>query len=167
MFFEPIVKLLEAKVQSAVSHLSGAAMALAPLVVAIGFGTAAADSWLKDAYGERSAFLILGAAYLSIALAIYVAARVRERRNAKAVAQLAETTIINPVREATNHLSLAGVEETLLALAGRASAPAAKVVAEQAAKNFHLLVGAGIGIYLASRIVSALNARQADKGEST
>jgi len=61
MFFEPIVKVLEAKVQSAVSHLSGAAMALAPLVVAIGFGTAAADSWLKDAYGERSAYLILGA----------------------------------------------------------------------------------------------------------
>ena len=64
MFFEPVLKLLEAKVQSAVSHVSGSAMALAPLVVAIGFGTAAADSWLKDVYGERVAYLILGAAYL-------------------------------------------------------------------------------------------------------
>jgi hypothetical protein len=42
MFFEPVLKLLEAKVQSAVSHVSGAVMALAPLFVAIGFGTAAA-----------------------------------------------------------------------------------------------------------------------------
>ena len=164
MFFEPVLKLLEAKVQSVVSHVSGAAMALVPLVVAIGFGTAAADSWLKDAYGERAAYLILGAAYLFIALVIYAAARARERRHAKIAAQLAETSIINPVREVTNHLSLAGIEDTLLALAGRTTAPAAKVVAEQAAKNFHLLVGAGIGIYLASRVVNALQARQANKG---
>ena len=164
MFLEPILKLLEAKVQSAVSHVSGAAMALAPLVVAIGFGTAAAGCWLKDAYGERAAYLILGAAYLFIALAIYAAARARERRNAKVVAQLAETSIIHPVREATNYLSLAGLEDALLALAGRTGAPAARAVAEQAGKNFHLLVGAGIGIYLASRLVTALNARQANKG---
>jgi hypothetical protein len=166
MFFEPILKLLEAKVQSAVSHVSGAAMALAPLVVAIGFGTAAADSWLKEAYGERVAYLILGAAYLFLALAIYAAARVRERRNARAVAQLAETSIINPVREATNQLRLGGIEETLLALAGRTGAPAARVVAEQAAKNLHLLVGAGVGIYIASRLVAALNTRQSNKAEN-
>jgi hypothetical protein len=164
MFFEPVLKLLEAKVQSAVSHVSGSAMALAPLFVAIGFGTAAADSWLKDVYGERVAYLILGAAYLMIALVIYAAARARERRNAKVVAQLAETSIINPVREATNYLSLAGVEDTLLALAGRTGAPAVKVVAEQASKNLHLLIGAGIGIYLASRLVDALHGRQANKG---
>jgi hypothetical protein len=57
MFFERVLKFVEAKVQSAVSRVSGAAMALAPLVVAIGFGTAAADSCLKDAYGERVAYL--------------------------------------------------------------------------------------------------------------
>ena len=43
MLFESIVKLLEAKAQSAVSHVSGAALALIPLIVAIGFGTAAAE----------------------------------------------------------------------------------------------------------------------------
>jgi hypothetical protein len=164
MFSEPIIKLLETKVKSAVSQVSGAAMSLAPLVVAVGFGTAAADSWLKDAYGERVAYLILGAAYLLIAPTIYAAARVRQRRNAEIAAQLAETSIINPVREATNQLNLASLEDTLLALAGRTSAPAVKVVAEQVAKNFHLLVGAGIGIYLASRLVEALHHREAGKG---
>ena len=166
MFVEPIIKLLETKVQSAVSHVSGVAMALAPLVVAIGFGTAAADSWLKDAYGDRTAYLILGAAYLLIALAIYATARARQRRNAEIAAQLAETSIINPVREVANQLSLGGIEESLLTLAGRTGAPAARVVAEQAAKNLHLLVGAGIGIYIASRLVAALNARQSNKAEN-
>ena len=164
MLFEPILKLLEAKVQSAASHVSGAAMALAPLIVAIGFGTAAADSWLKEAYGERAAYLILGAAYLTIALVVHGLARVREQRKAKIAAELAETTIINPVRQVTSAFSLAGMEDTLMSLAGRTGAPAARAVAEQAGKNFHLLVGAGIGIYLASRLVEALRARQGTQG---
>jgi len=164
MIFEPILKLLEAKVQSAVSHVSGAAMALAPLVVAIGFGTAAANSWLRDAYGERAAYLILGAAYLLVALVIYAVGRARDRRNAKIAEELAETTIVNPVREVTNRFSMAGIEDALLTLAGRTGAPAARVVAEQAAKNFHLLLGAGIGIYFASRLVNGLRARQRDEG---
>jgi len=163
MLFEPILKLLEAKVQSAVSHVSGAAMAVVPLIVAIGFGTAAADSWLREAHGERTAYLILGAAYLVIAVTTYAVARVRVRRKAKIAAELAETTTINPVRQVTDHFSLAGVEDTLLSLAGRTGAPAARVVAEQAAKNFHLLLGAGIGIYFASRLMDALRARQADR----
>jgi hypothetical protein len=160
---EPILKLLEAKIQSAVSHVSGAAMALAPLVVAIGFGTAAAGSWLREAYGERAAYLILGAVYLLVALVVYAVARARERRNAKIAAQLAETAINNPLREVTNRFSLAGMEDTLLTLAGKTGAPAARVVAEQAAKNLHLLLGAGIGIYIASRLVDALRARQTDE----
>ena len=45
MFVEPILKRLEHKIQSTVGHVSGAAIALAPLLVAVGFGTAAADSY--------------------------------------------------------------------------------------------------------------------------
>ncbi|ARN82415.1 hypothetical protein [Methylocystis bryophila] len=159
MFIEPILKMAEAKIRAAVSRMSGAALALAPLVVAIGFGTAAANSWLRDAYGERAAYLVLGAAYLVIAIVIYAAARARERRHAATAAQLAETTILHPLREASDLLSLAGVETALLGLAGKTGAPALRLVAGQAGKNFHLLLGAGIGIYVASRILDALNRR--------
>lgn len=158
MFVEPILKRVEAKLQSAVVHASGTALALIPLVVAIGFGTAAANSWLRQSYGERAALLIVGAAYLFVAIVIYAVGRARERRNARIVeAELAETPIVNPVREAMGQLP--GIEETLLSFLGKTSAPAAKAVAEQAAKNVHLLIGAGIGIYLASRLVDALNRR--------
>ena len=160
MFAEPILKRLETKFQSVVNHASGTALALLPLVVAIGFGTAAADSWLKEAYGEQASYLILGATYLVIAIVVYVIARARERRSAAtAAAQLAEMPIGNPVREAVEQLNLPSIEETLLSFVGKTSAPAAKAVAEKAAKNFHLLVGAGMGIYLASWLVDALNRR--------
>jgi hypothetical protein len=164
MLLESIVKLLEAKALSAVTHVSGAALALIPLIVAIGFGTAAADSWLREAYGERIALLILGAAYLALAIAIYAAAREREHRKAREAAEIAETAIADPVRELTSRFNLAGVEETLLGLVGRTGAPAAKAVAEQAAKNLHLLLGAGLGIYFASRIVESLRTRQQHRG---
>ncbi|MFY9657292.1 MAG: hypothetical protein WAK01_12025 [Methylocystis sp.] len=163
MLFEPIMKLLEARAQSAVSHVSTTAMALVPLLVAVGFATAAADSWLREAYGERIAFLILAATYLVIALLIYGAAREREHRKAREAAEIAETTIVSPMRELTSHFNLAGVEETLLSLVGRTGAPAAKVVAEQAARNVHLLLGAGLGIYFASRIVDGLRTRQQNR----
>jgi len=162
MFVEPILKLLEARLRVSVSHVSGAALALAPLAVGIGFGTAAADSWLKVAYGERAAYLMLGGAYLVIAAVVYAAVRARERKQEKLAEELAETPMLHPIREVANHLNLAGVEGTLLGLAGRTGAPAMRAVTEQAAKNAHLLIGAGIGIYLASRIVDALNLRQAD-----
>lgn len=164
MLFESIVKLLEAKAQSAVSHVSGAALALIPLIVAIGFGTAAADSWLREAYGERSAFLILGAAYLVIALVIYAMAKEREQRKAREAAEIAETTIVNPARELTHRFNLAGIEDALLTLAGRTGAPAARVVVDQAAKNLHLLLGAGLGIYFASWIVDGLRSRHNNLG---
>ena len=84
----------------------------------------------------------------------------RERRNAEiAAARLSETPIVNPVREAIEQLNLPGIEETLLSFVGKTSAPAAKAVAEKAAKNLHLLVGAGLGIYLASWLVDALDRR--------
>ncbi len=160
MFVELILKMLEAKVQATVSHVSGTALALVPLAVAIGFGTAAADSWLKDAYGERTAYLILGGAYLLAAIVCYAVARARERRQEQTAAQLAETSIFHPMREVTDQLNLSGVEGALLEFAGKTGAPAMRVATEQAAKNAHLLIGAGIGVYIASRIVNALNYRQ-------
>ena len=49
MFVEPILKRLENKIQFTVGQVSGAAIALVPLLVAVGFGTAAADSISRSA----------------------------------------------------------------------------------------------------------------------
>lgn len=159
MFVEPILKRLEHKIQSTVSHASGTAIALVPLVVAVGFGTAAADSYLQERFSSPVVYLILCGAYLVVALVIYLVARARERRSDEiAEAELARMRIASPVREAMDQLRLTDISRALLALAG-SSGPAAKAVMDQTTKNLHLLIGAGAGIYVASRIVDALNRR--------
>ncbi len=157
MFVEPILKRPEHKIQSTVGHVSGAAIALVPLLVAVGFGTAAADSYLQERFSSPVACLILCGAYLVAAPVIYIVVRARERRSAEiAEAELAQTPIVSPVTAAMDQLH---IQRTLLDLAGSSGPAAAKAVVEQTTKNLHLLIGAGAGIYLASRIVDALNRR--------
>ncbi len=82
MFVEPILKRLEHKIRSTVSHASGTAIALVPLLVAVGFGTAAADSYLRERFSSPVAYLILCGAYLVVALVIYLVARARANAEA-------------------------------------------------------------------------------------
>ena len=163
MFVEPILKRLEHKIESTVSHASGTAIVLVPLLVAVGFGTAAADTYLQERFSSPVVYLILCGAYLVVALVIYLVARARERRSDEiAEAELARTRIASPVREAMDQLRLTDISRALLALAGSSGPAAAKVVMDQTTKNLHLLIGAGAGIYVASRIVDALNRRHGD-----
>jgi hypothetical protein len=160
MFVEPILKRLEHTVQSAVGHFSGAAIALVPLLVAVGFGTAAAGSYLLERFGSPAAYLILCGAYLVVALVVYMVVRARERRSAEiSEAELARMPIVSPVTAAMGELNLPDIQRTLMDFAGRSGPVAAKAVIDQTAKNLHLLIGAGAGIYVASRIVDALNRR--------
>lgn len=159
MFVEPILKRLENTIQSTVTHVSGSVIALVPFLVAVGFGTAAADSYLAERFGAQIANLVLCVAYLIIAVAFYGAARARERRNAEiAREQLEQMPIVNPVQAALDQVRPSNLDRLLVEIAGRSGPAAAKVLASQS-KNLHLLVGAGAGIYIASRIVDALNRR--------
>jgi hypothetical protein len=160
MFVEPILKRLEHKIESTVSHASGTAIALVPLLVAVGFGTAAADSYLQQRFSPPETYLILCGAYVIVALVIYMVVRAREQRSAQiAEAELAEMPIVNPVTAAMDQLRLPNIQQTLMDFAGRSGPVAAKAVMDQTSKNLHLLIGAGAGIYVASRIVDALNRR--------
>ena len=165
MLVEPILKRLENKIQSTVGQVSGAAIALVPLLVAVGFGTAAADSYLLKRFSSPVAYLILCGAYLVVALAIYVVVRAREQRSAQiAEAELARMPIVSPVTAAMDQLSLPNIQRMLLDIAGKSGPAAAKAVVDQTTKNIHLLIGAGAGIYIASRIVDALNRRHGNPG---
>ena len=160
MFVEPILKRLEHKIESTVSHASGTAIALVPLLVAVGFGTAAADSYLQQRFSSPETYLILCGAYVIVALVIYMVVRAREHRSAQiAEAELAEMPIVNPVTAAMDQLRLPNIQQTLMDFAGRSGPVAARAVMDQTSKNLHLLIGAGAGIYVASRIVDALNRR--------
>jgi hypothetical protein len=151
---------MEHKIQSAVSHVSGTVIAIVPLLVAAGFGTAAADSYLQERFSSRIADLILCGAYVGVALVIYIAVRTREQRSAEiAEAEMARMPIVSPVQAAMDQFHIPDIPQTLLGFAGKSGSAAAKAVLDQAPKNIHLLIGAGVGIFVASHIVDALNRR--------
>jgi hypothetical protein len=157
MFVEPILRRLENAIQSRVIHVSGSVLALVPLLIAVGFGTAAADSYLAERFGVQIANVVLCGVWLVIAFVIYEIARARERRNAKiAEEQIAQMPIENPVRAVLEQVRLPNMDRLLVEIAGKSAPAAAKILASQS-KNLHLLIGAGLGVYLASRIVDALN----------
>jgi hypothetical protein len=160
MFMEPIVKRIEARIRSSVGHASGTAIALIALLVAIGFVTAAADSYLVERYGVQIADLILSAAYLLLALIVYASAQARKRRqDAVTEAESAETPGLNPMKATLDQLNRPNLEQKLLAIAGKNGPPVAKAVADQAVKNAHVLIGVAIGIYIASRLADVLRRR--------
>ena len=121
MFVEPILKRLENKIQSTVGHVSGAAIALVPLLVAVGFGTAAADSYSKQRFSSPETYLILCGAYVIVALVIYMVVRAREHRSAQiAEAELARDAYRRtPVTAAMDQLRLPNIQQTLMDFAGR------------------------------------------------
>jgi len=69
MFVEPILKRLEHKIESP-SPCFGNGIALVPLLVRRGFGTAAADTYLQERFSSPVVYLILCGAYLVVALVI-------------------------------------------------------------------------------------------------
>ena len=88
----------------------------------------------------------------------------RERRAEKiADAELARIPVVNPVQAAMEQFHLQGIPETLLGYAGKSGTAVAKAVVDQAPKNIHLLIGAGVGLFVASRIVDALNRRHSNR----
>lgn len=164
MFVEPILLRMEHKIHSVVSHVSGSIVALVPLLISAGFGTAAADSYLLERFSSRIADLILCGVYLGVAILCYVFARTRERRTAEiADAELARMPVVNPVQAAMDQFHLQDIPELLLGYAGKSGSAVAKAVLDQAPKNVHLIIGAGVGLFVASRIVDALNRRHDDQ----
>lgn len=161
MFFEPVLKQVEARIDARVGRIIGMAVVFLALVVAVGFATAAAQAHLEERYGARIADLILSAAYFFITLVAYSLLQAHKRRQVEIDDEgLTETQAADPVTSAMDGLIPTSVRQTLLSLA---ESPATRTIVLHASKNIHLLLGAGAGIYLASRLVSSLNRRESNE----
>jgi hypothetical protein len=166
--FEPVIKRAENAVSATITRVSGNAMAAVPLLLAFGFATAAAAWWAIDAYGPLIGNLVIAGAFLLIALFVYAYARRREAtQQARASAELAQLTEASPLVAIQRAISSSNATQALYDLA-KYSAPAAaknvaRVALREAPRNIPLLLGAGVGLMVAQRLVSAMtngNGRQ-------
>jgi hypothetical protein len=159
--FEPIIKRAENAVGATITRLSGNAMAAVPLVIALGFALAAATYWANAELGPLWGNLAIAGIFLVLSAVVFAYARRREVvHQARASAELAALTEASPMNAISRALQSSDVSQTLLYLAKSAAPVAAKNAARaalrDAPRNLPLLIGAGLGVMAASRLVNAL-----------
>jgi hypothetical protein len=159
--FEPVIKRAENAVDAAITRLSGNAMAAIPLLVAFGFATAAAAYWANETLGPLLGNLAIAGVFLVISALIYAYARRREaQQQARASKELAALTEASPMTAVSRAFQSSNVSQALFDMAKGAAPIAAKNAAvsalRAAPRNLPLLLGAGLGLMVASRLVSAM-----------
>jgi len=158
MFVEPIVKRVENAMDATVARVSGSALALIPLLAAAGFATAAAAIYANERLGPERGNLLLAGVFLVVSLVTFGVVRRREARmKARARAELAAMTPVNSVEALLDGMNLSNLPQALMDAAKTAAPDIGKAALKELPRNLHLLVGAGVGLFLASRIVDALD----------
>lgn len=160
--FEPLIKRAENAVGGAITRISGNAMAAVPFIIAFGFATAAAAYWATDEFGPLFGNLVIAGIFLVIAVFIYGLARRREAmQQARASEELAALTEASPFNAISRAVQSSNASQALYDLAKRAVPVAAKntarVMLRDAPRNLPLLLGAGVGLMVASRLVNAMS----------
>jgi hypothetical protein len=158
--FEPIIKRAENAVGATITRLSGNAMAAIPLVIAFGFALASATYWANAEFGPLWGNLVIAGIFLVLSAFVFAYARRREAvQQARASAELAALTDASPMTAISRALQSSNVSLALLDLAKNAAPVAARNAARaavrEAPRNLPLLIGAGLGLMAASRLVNA------------
>ena len=159
--FEQIIKRAENAVASTVTRVSGNALAAVPLLVALGFATAAATYWAIETLGPFVGNLAIAGVFLAISVFVFAYARNREaKQQARASEELAALTEASPFTAMSRVFQSSNATQVLYDLAKSAAPAAAKNAAltalRAAPRNLPLLLGAGVGLMVASRLVGAL-----------
>ncbi|MEF3366420.1 hypothetical protein V3H18_07725 [Methylocystis sp. 9N] len=158
MIIEPLFERIELKFDEMALRLSGNMLVVIPLIIAAGFATAGAAITLVDLYGPARGYLILAAGFAVLGLFMFLLQRRRlVRVENERVARLAAIAAEDPVNKflaRAQHFDL----PTLLADGAKSTAPlVAKFLMREGPKNLGLAVGAGIGLYVAQKIVDMMS----------
>lgn len=160
MLIEPMVQRLELSVDSALARVEGILVAGAPLLIGIGFATVAGDYYAVYWLGPVVGNLVVAGVFIVLSALIYAAQRRRNQRiaaqSAARLAAIEEQSPVNALLQATN---LPQLQQMLVDGAKSAVPQLAKAALREAPKNLPLLIGAGVGLLVAQRIVDAVSHR--------
>lgn len=160
MLIEPVVRRLELSVGSAVNRVTGNLLAGVPLLIGVGFATAAGDYYAVFWLGPVVGNLVVAGVFIILSALIYAVQRSRNERIAQqAAARLAAIEDRSPVDALLNAAQLPQLQQMLLDSAKNAVPQLAQAALREAPKNLPLLIGAGVGLLVAQRIVDAVSHR--------
>jgi hypothetical protein len=153
-----IIEQVANALETILKRAQGGIAVLLPLLVAMGFATASASAFVNGRYGPEQGNLIIAGGFAVISLLAYAIARRGNARSsltreATEPAKLVRQTPLAALMDAT---SLESVEAELVKTLTAAAPDAARQVLQQAPKNLHLILGASIGLFIASRLAKSI-----------
>lgn len=157
MIFERLVRGIEYSLDARVSRMTVSIVAMIPMAIAVAFAIAAATYYSTGLYGPVIGNLVLAGVFLTIAVLAIPYERQRRREIAQLAAVRTAALDENSAPELFDTAQMARLPEALMANAKALAPELVGVLLRNAPKNVPLLLGAGIGLFLAQRIVDALN----------
>lgn len=154
MILDPIFQRVDESIANATRGASRLATVATLALLALGFATAAAHAYAMRTWGEIAGNLVLAGAFLFAALIVYLATK---------DSVPPETQTRTAELEQSSFAQLPFVDQlfkpdgNLMRSIGSMAPVAAKAVAERVAPNLHLIIGAAVGLMIASKISEKLD----------
>ena len=160
MFLDPIFRRVNETIENATRGASRFAIVLILALFALGFATAAAHAYATEIWGEIAGNLVIAAVFLFAAIVVYsvIASRQASMRETQASAAELEADGLSALSLADQFLN---PNSDMVKSIGSLAPIAAKAVAERIGPNLHLIVGAALGLMVASKLAEKLDRTKA------
>ncbi|MBI5012969.1 MAG: hypothetical protein HZC06_09705 [Methylocystis sp.] len=154
MMLDPIFQRVDESIANATRGASRLAIVATLALLALGFATAAAHAYAMRTWGEIAGNLVLAGAFLFAALIVYLATKDSVAPETQARAAELEQSSFSQLPFVDQLFKPDG---NLMRSIGSMAPVAAKAVAERVAPNLHLIIGAAVGLMIASKISEKLD----------
>lgn len=160
MFLDSIFRRVDETIENATRGASRFAIVFVLALFALGFATAAAHAYATATWGEIAGNLVIAGVFLFAAIGAYFVA-------AKRRSQRVETQTAAAELEAKGLSALAIAEQFLksdsdmVKSIGSLAPVAVKAVAERVGPHLHLIIGAALGLLVASKLAEKLDRTKA------
>ncbi|HEY8125289.1 MAG TPA: hypothetical protein VIF88_07700 [Methylocystis sp.] len=158
MMLDPIFQRVDESIANATRGASRLAIVATLALVALGFATAAAHAYAMRTWGEIAGNLVIAGAFLFAAFIVYLATQRSAPDDIQAPAAELEQSSFPQLPFVEQLFKPDGdLVRSIGSSIGSLAPVAAKAVAERVAPNLHLIIGAAVGLMLASKISQKLD----------
>ncbi len=160
MFLDSIFRRVDETIENATRSASRFAIVIIFALLALGFATAAAHAYATAIWGEIAGNLVIAGVFLFAAIIAYFVASKRGSRRVETQTAAAELEA-----KGLSALSIADQllkpDSDMINSIGSLAPVAAKAVAERVGPHLHLIIGAALGLAVASKLAEALDRTKA------
>ncbi|WP_246657223.1 phage holin family protein [Methylocystis sp. B8] len=156
MFLDPIFRRVDETIENATRGASRFAIVVILALFALGFATAAAHAYATEIWGEIAGNLVIAGVFIFLAIIVYFATASRRTGPDETRTEAAEFEAQGLSAMALADQFLKSNSDMVKSI-GSLAPVAAKAVAERVGPNLHLIIGAALGLMIASKLAEKLD----------